>query len=142
MTEPKRLVLDANILIRAIFGIRVRRLLETYEDSVAFYTPDICFSDAHRYIPAIARKRAIDPAPGIALLELLSGLVQIVEPSLYREHEMSARERLAARDIEDWPIVATALLLQCPVWTEDQDFFGSGIPTWTSNTIEIYLRSA
>lgn len=39
MTERKRLVLDDNILIRAVFGIRVLTLLETYEDSVSFYTP-------------------------------------------------------------------------------------------------------
>jgi hypothetical protein len=45
------LVLDANILLRVVFGIRVLTLLETYEDSVSFYTPDICFSDALKYIP-------------------------------------------------------------------------------------------
>jgi hypothetical protein len=45
VTERKRLVLDANILLRAVFGIRVFTLLETYEDSVSFYTPDICFGD-------------------------------------------------------------------------------------------------
>jgi hypothetical protein len=34
-------MLNANILLRAVFGARVRTLLETYEDSVSFYTPDI-----------------------------------------------------------------------------------------------------
>jgi predicted nucleic acid-binding protein len=43
MREEKRLVLDANILLRAVFGVRVRSLLETYEDSVSFYTPEVCF---------------------------------------------------------------------------------------------------
>ena len=47
---------------------------------------------------------------------------------------------MAARDIDDWPIAAVALMLNIPVWTEDQDFFGSGIATWTSNKIELYLR--
>jgi hypothetical protein len=32
------------------------------------------------------------------------------------------------------------MLIDAPIWTEDQDFFGSGIATWTSNKIEIYLR--
>jgi hypothetical protein len=49
MTDQKYLVLDANILLRAIFGVRVRNLLETYEDSVSFYAPDICFADARKY---------------------------------------------------------------------------------------------
>lgn len=30
----KRLVLDANILLRAVLGVRVRGLLKAYEDSV------------------------------------------------------------------------------------------------------------
>ena len=42
----------------------------------------------------------------------------------------------------DWPVVATALMLAAPIWTEDQDFFGSGIATWTSNRIELYLRDS
>jgi hypothetical protein len=50
MSEPRRLVLDANILLRAVFGQRVRSLLEIYEDAVAYYAPDICFADARRYI--------------------------------------------------------------------------------------------
>ena len=45
MKERKRLILDANILLRAVFGVRVLSLLEAYEDSVAFYTPEVCFSD-------------------------------------------------------------------------------------------------
>lgn len=50
-----------------------------------------------------------------------------------------AKVRIAARDAGDWPAVATALLLDCPIWTEDQDFFGAGIATWTSATVALYL---
>lgn len=38
-----------------------------------------------------------------------------------------------------WPILACALALHCPIWTEDTDFFGCGAATWTSNNIEIFL---
>lgn len=40
----------------------------------------------------------------------------------------------------DWPAVAGALQFDCPVWTEDEDFFGSGVATWTTATVEIFLR--
>ena len=141
MIARKRLVLDANILLRAVFGVRVRNLLETYEDSLAFYTPDICFEEAGRYIPVLARKRQLDPASGLQVLDELAHLVEAVALSLYEEHEAAARARMAARDIADWPIVATSLLLDCPVWTEDRDFFGSGIATWTTASVELYLRA-
>jgi hypothetical protein len=34
----------------------------------------------------------------------------------------------------------SSYVLLSPVWTEDQDFFGSGISTWTTSTVELYLR--
>ena len=49
MIAGRGLVLDANILIRAALGRRVRFLLETYEDTIGFYTPDVCFEDAREY---------------------------------------------------------------------------------------------
>ena len=41
---------------------------------------------------------------------------------------------------DDWPVAAVALLLGLPIWTEDQDFFGSGIATWTTDRVELFLR--
>ena len=140
MTDQKRLVLDANILLRAVIGVRVRGLLETYGDFVSFYAPDVCFADARKYIPAISAKRLIDPAPGILLLDQLSRFVDVVDRSLYAEYGSSARKRMISRDIDDWPIAANSLLLKCPIWTEDRDFFGSGISIWTSETVELCLR--
>ena len=37
---------------------------------------------------------------------------------------------------------AAARLMNCPIWTEDEDFFGTGVPTWTTATVEIYLGLA
>jgi predicted nucleic acid-binding protein len=56
------------------------------------------------------------------------------------EFETEARRRLAARDPEDWPILASALALSCPIWTEDTDFFGCGVATWTSDRVLMFLR--
>jgi predicted nucleic acid-binding protein len=41
--------------------------------------------------------------------------------------------------VDDWPVVALALLLECPIWTEDADFFGTGVATWTSNRVHLYF---
>lgn len=64
-------------------------------------------------------------------------MVQRIEFDVYCEFEINARKRI--RDVRDWPVLATALALDCPVWTEDQDFFGSGVATWTTNTVMMYL---
>jgi predicted nucleic acid-binding protein len=142
VSSPRPLVLDANILLRAVFGVRVRSILESFEDAAAFYSPDVCFEDARRYIPLLAERRGFDPAAGLKLLDQIARIVETVDRSLYEEFEEPSRSRIASRDPEDWPVVATALLLAAPIWTEDRDFFGSGVATWTSNRVEVYLRGA
>jgi predicted nucleic acid-binding protein len=37
-------------------------------------------------------------------------------------------------------VVTLALLLDVPIWTEDQDFFGAGIATWTTDRVQLYLQ--
>ena len=61
------IVLDANILIRAILGRRVWQLVEMYaERGVSFYAPDVAFEDAERYLPlllVLEGKRLTVPRP-------------------------------------------------------------------------------
>ena len=50
VSPAEMIVLDANILIRAVLGRRVRQLVETYAaQGVRFFAPDIAFDDAHKY---------------------------------------------------------------------------------------------
>jgi predicted nucleic acid-binding protein len=142
MSPRKSIVLDANILVRAVFGQRVRSLLQAYEEDVAFYCPEVCFDDARRHVPMIAASRGVDATENLRMLEGLALLVESIDSTLYEAHEEQARARIHSRDPDDWPIVAASLLLNCPVWTEDQDFFGSGVATWTTQNIELFLRDA
>jgi len=51
------IVLDANILIRAVMGRRVRQLLEEYAGrKIRFHAPDDAFADAAKYLPALLEK--------------------------------------------------------------------------------------
>lgn len=136
------IVLDANILIRAILGKRVGRLLEHYaSQGLRFYTPDAAFADAEKYLPSLLLKKGRSNSDLGAALLYLQRLVELVSSETYELFEEEARQRLQGRDEDDWPILATALSLSCPIWTEDTDFFGSGIASWTTNRVEIYLKS-
>ena len=142
MNGRRGLVLDANILIRAVFGRRVQEILEFYENVASFCSPDVCFQDARKYIPDLSERRSVDAAIGLTVLEEIGRIEEPVDRSLYEDFENIARERVLARDPEDWPIVAVALLFDFPIWTEDQDFFGSGVATWTTDRVEAYLRES
>jgi predicted nucleic acid-binding protein len=65
--------------------------------------------------------------------------VRPVVEEIYESRRAEALSRIEARDPDDWPILAAALALDCPLWTEDQDFFGAGVPTWTTDRVELYL---
>ena len=140
MSSRPAIVLDANILLRSILGRHVRRLLDEYAERIAFFAPDLCFAEARRYTKEIAEKRRISVERAFATLDEIGKIVTSVEASVYSHLEEDSRERVRLRDPDDWPVVALALLLDCPIWTEDRDLFGSGIPTWTSSTVEIYLE--
>ena len=138
---PNRaLVVDANILVRAVLGRRVRELIETYAGEVSFFVPESAYAEAEEHLAALVIKRGGDPEKALVLLRSLCRLVDLIGSEVYGEFEAEARERLGRRDPEDWPILASALALGCPIWTEDTDFFGCGVATWTSDRVRMFLR--
>ena len=93
MTRRKGLVLDANILLRAVFGQRVRELLEAFEDAVTFIVP-MCVSMTRENISPMSQLAA----GSIRFRDWLSWrkLETSWSPwqSLYQEYETTARERV------------------------------------------------
>jgi predicted nucleic acid-binding protein len=137
--RSKAVVLDANILIRAVLGNRVRRIIEDHAGHISFFIPQLAYAEAEKHLAILVTNRGGKPAAAISLLSKLAALCEVVNPDLYTQFETEARRRLGSRDPDDWPILACALALSCPIWTEDTDFFGCGVATWTSQNIELFL---
>ena len=107
------IVLDANILIRAVLGRRVRQLLETYSGhGVRFYAPDVAYRDAEKYLPALLRKKEKPDSDVPATLTYLQTLAEPIQQDFYGLFQKEARLRLRGRDEDDWQVLAAAL---CPV---------------------------
>ena len=49
----KALVIDANILVRAVLGRRVREVIETYAGQVSFFVPEAAYAEAEEHLPAL-----------------------------------------------------------------------------------------
>jgi len=133
------LVLDANILMRAVLGKGARALLAKYGERVEFAAPDVAFDDARRRLPQVIERRGLLEEPFMAYFDSLANVVRTVAFETYAPMEALARQVLARRDEDDWPVLASALVLGCPIWTEDTDFFGCGVATWTTDRVELYL---
>ena len=74
----KALVVDANILVRAVLGKRVRDVIETYCDAVSFFVPEAAYAEAEEHLPRLAIKRGGDPEMALAFLRALRHLVELI----------------------------------------------------------------
>lgn len=62
---PRTIVLDANVLMRAVLGRRVDQLLQRFASEVTFLAPDVAFDDVHEHRAGRSietRAEPIDPA--------------------------------------------------------------------------------
>lgn len=94
----RTLVLDANILVRAVLGPRVRNLIVDFAPDVDFFAPSIAFEDAERHLPTVAGRRGIDPALTLETLDTLRPLVEVVPAEAFEPHRTEALRRLRKRD--------------------------------------------
>lgn len=71
-------------------------------------------------------------------LEAVEANVVVLDAAIYAAVEDEGRAR-SLRDPKDWPVVATALALAAAIWTNDNDFLGTGVPTWTTESLQRWL---
>jgi predicted nucleic acid-binding protein len=121
------LVLDANVLMRAVPGKRARALPAEYGERVEFVTPESAVDEARRHLPKVIERRKLPPEPFMTHLASLTTI---------------AHQRLAPRDEDDWPVLAAALALDGPIWTEDTDFFRCGVASWATDRVDLCLVEA
>ena len=95
-----------------------------------------------KHLPGIVTRRGGDADLVLSALALLEEIVVPIESDSYLDFEATARARIERRDPDDWPVLAAALALDCAIWTEDKDFFGAGVATWTTDRIELFLSGS
>lgn len=139
-----RLVVDANILVAELIRKRGREVivhpeLELYMAQMAW--EETCYELGKR-VERMIQKGVFSQEVGQHLLTQAIALaevkVSIVPHEVYASYETIARQRIP-RDPNDWFTVALALVLQVGIWTNDDDFFGCGLPTWTTETLLSHL---
>lgn len=140
-----RLVVDANVLVGELLRARGLPLFQDtrLELAITERAEDEARHEISRRLSALTHLGRIDAAQrdrSLALLDRLLIVTVVPVPSvLYRRRERMARRRIP-RDPDDWPTVALALTLGAAIWTQDADFLGCGVPTWTTETLVAHLE--
>ena len=134
------IVLDANVLVSAVLGRRTALQLESVVDAgIYIATPAPQSREALR---VLIEKLGYPREVAEALLGKVSQPVRTLEPSTYQRAEAAARARLHARAQPDWPVLAAALAHDGAIWSNDRDFFGVGVPVWSTRNVTFAAQSA
>jgi predicted nucleic acid-binding protein len=127
-----RLVADANVLLSALIGGRARVAL-THPSVQTVYAAAATLAEVQEYVLALARKKRLPL--DVLLLALAALPVIVVERADYERKVSEALRRLGRRDPDDVDVLALALHLGVPVWSNDDDFREAGVEWFTTATL-------
>jgi predicted nucleic acid-binding protein len=141
-----RLVVDASLLVAEV--LRKKGQERLLHPELTLYMAEPTWQEV---LHELARRQEVFVAQGKLSAESSARLVRdslrLAEQSIYvmseRWLEPFKEEALwrVPRDPTDWPSVALAIVLNAGIWTQDQDYFGCGLPTWTTDVLSAYLES-
>jgi len=100
IAKARAIVLDANILLRAVLGPRVRTLIERYADTITLLTPQSCVDETREYLPELCIQRGWSIAAAIDLLDALLTSIHVVDDSSLLDVEAEA-------DVVSPPVIPT-----------------------------------
>ena len=140
-----RLVVDTSVLVGELLRSAGRARLG--DERLELFLPEQMWGETQielpRRITAFVRRRGLEPKIGdeltAACLAAVEANIVILDEGIYAAVEEEARER-TLRDPRDWPVVASALALNAGIWTNDNDFLGAGVATWTTDTLQRWLH--
>jgi predicted nucleic acid-binding protein len=134
------LVVDASALVAELLRERGRKLL--MDNRLELAITDAQWSETQhelaRRLSILVERKQLSQATVDELLqtglELMASNLVLFDKTSYQHLDQKAHQRIA-RDPNDWQSVALTLALNTGIWTNDRDFFGSGVATWTTETL-------
>lgn len=139
-----RLVVDASVLVGELLRERGRDRLG--DDRLDLYIPEQTWGEVQHQLPlriaAFAPRHSMSKTDANELVRLCLDAVEanvaVIDGAVLLTLEDEARSRVV-RDPDDRPLVAGALVLAAGVWTVDRDLLGTGVPTWTTGSLRVWL---
>ncbi len=124
------------MILSALIGGAAQHIFLAYPEFVKeLATTEHTVREVIGYIPKLAKKPTVRKA-SISEADLYFALVvaplTIYSKDFYKDRLKEAHKRIEARDPEDVDLLALALKLRAPIWSNDQDFRGLGIQWWTT----------
>jgi len=135
------------VLISELLRTRGQELIEHphVQIVVAEYVWEEAEHELRKRLVAMARFRGAPDEFADTVFDTAANLVarcvEQIPLAIYDGFEAQARQRIP-RDPDDWHTVAIALAHDADrtaIWTNDGDFLGCGVATWTTETLLAHL---
>ncbi len=111
-------VTDANPVLSALLGGAAREIF--FSGRVSFFASQHTLFEVEKYLSSVAQRLGRGELDLFREFELLP--IVAIQPREYDSQIPRAAELIAARDPKDVHVLALALRLQLPVWSDDRDF--------------------
>ena len=129
---------DGNVLLSALIGGQAMRVLR-HQAIEEVLTTGATLAEVQEYAGQLARKRRLDV--DVVLLAAATLPVTTVPRTVYASSLAEARKRIGRRDPDDVELLALAIQLQLPVWSNDNDFENTGVVWYTTASLLAALES-
>lgn len=139
------LAIDANCILQAAVGGRSLLVFRHLEKKTIFHTTVSTFKEVLEYLPYLSAKQNISLDNALTTLDQL--LIKIHPPDFFSETYHEAWTRIHKKDEDDVPLLALALKLNCPIWTNNiRHFVGCEVELFTTErllkTLKIHKASS
>lgn len=128
LVHLRKLAADANVILSAVAGKAALRIF--LEKDIEIVTTQFNIDEVREYLGVIAGKYEIREEILESQLKLLP--LKIYQQDFYKEFLYSAAKSLSGKDEDDIELLALAMRLKIPVWSNDRDFKHSGVDLYTT----------
>ncbi|MBI5057948.1 MAG: PIN domain nuclease [Nitrospirae bacterium] len=136
-TPLKKLAADANVILSAVAGKAALRVF--LKEDIDFVTTQFNIDEVREYLGVIAEQYGISEEILESQLKLLP--IKIYPQHSYEDFIQKASRKLSGRDEDDIELLALAMKLKVPVWSNDRDFKHSGIEVFTTAKLLKILKA-
>ena len=114
-----KIILDTNVIISALIKSGITREI-ILKDSFEFLTPAYTLTEIYRYKKLICKKSKISFKEFDELVNKLFRYIRVLNPASYFSYLKKASKLID--DVDDISFIATALALNCSIWSDDKHF--------------------
>jgi predicted nucleic acid-binding protein len=126
------LAADANVLLSAVIGGRAKLVLN-HPQVEEIFTTQHTLAEVEEYTMVLAKSKRLPP--DVLLLAVSALPVTVVGRAQYARSMPGAFRRIGHRDSDDAELLALALQLNIPVWSNDKDFEGFRVELFTTERL-------